>query len=336
MLALVNRTPYAAERAFVRDGDGVDHWVVAVRATFDLAAHRAVSLADEQPAPLLTPEYWGGPGVSSLRYESDVTLQKPSTDVLVNGAAHAPAGRPAKEVAARLRVGKVDKTIVARGRSFFFKSFVGVAETEPEPFEKMPLRYESAYGGTDTLAEDPREHRMDARNPVGVGFAARAEHLENRPAPTVVYAGVDPAKAGPAGFGALASYWSPRRELGGTYDQRWHDEQAPLLPKDWQPASLQCAPLDQRLDGHLRGGELVELTHLTPEGTLRFALPRIYLAFATHFGSRVEEHRSRLVTVVVEPDEARLVLVWQTSLRVPLRQIDHLDKTVITEKAYVR
>jgi hypothetical protein len=38
------------------------------------------------------------------------------------------------------------------------------------------------------------------------------------------------------------------------------------------------------------------------------------------------------VTVVVEPDERRLVLVWQSALRVPLRMIDHLDQTDIFVK----
>jgi len=37
MWALKNRTPYAAERTWVRDRSGAHHWIVAVKATFDLS-----------------------------------------------------------------------------------------------------------------------------------------------------------------------------------------------------------------------------------------------------------------------------------------------------------
>jgi hypothetical protein len=36
--------------------------------------------------------------------------------------------------------------------------------------------------------------------------------------------------------------------------------------------------------------------------------------------------------VLVEPDERRLVLVWQSALRVPAPDADYLDETEIVEK----
>jgi hypothetical protein len=207
--------------------------------------------------------------------------------------------------------------------------------TSPEPFISVPLRYENAYGGTDATSPNKSEHRADMRNPIGKGFAVRSSTLEHSPAPSILYDEGDLSKPGPAGFGALASYWSPRRELGGTYDDRWEREQRPLLPSDWNEESLLAAPKDQRTGDFLRGGERVEAAGMTPEGTLRFDLPRIFLGFTTHFGSVFEEHRGRLATVIIEPDDGRLSLVWQTTLRVPLRRMDHLDKTIIREKRYV-
>ena len=63
----------------------------------------------------------------------------------------------------------------------------------------------------------------------------------------------------------------------------------PRLPEDWDPRSLLCSPADQRPEGHLRGGEPVELENLTPGGKLSFTLPKVYL-FRTRIDNRTEEH----------------------------------------------
>ena len=48
MWALKNDTPYAAERTWVRDKQGMHHWIVAVKATFTIHDDGALTLADEQ------------------------------------------------------------------------------------------------------------------------------------------------------------------------------------------------------------------------------------------------------------------------------------------------
>ncbi len=335
MLQLANKTPYAAARAFARDMHGADHWCVAVKATFKVEESGALSLADDQLPPLFAPEYFGEDGASSIKYDADISLTKPATDVLVNATAHARGGRPVGELPVRLRVERIDKTIVVYGARVHYAGAFGLTATAPAPFARKEIRYEGAYGGTDMTSSDASRHRADMRNPIGRGFATSAAHLEQTLAPEFAYPNEDPSKTGPAGFGALASYWSPRRELGGTYDEAWSRNQKPLLPLDWDERSLLCAPQDQQCP-HLRGGELVELVNMSPEGVFRFDVPRVYLAFRTMFGSRHEEHRSKLVSLIIEPDDRRVCAVWQTSLRVPLRQMDHLDTTVIEEKRYVR
>lgn len=332
MLALQNRTPYTAERAFVRDKRGANYWVVAVKATYTFSAPGNLELAERQLPPVLAPEHWADPGTSSLRYESDLGLMKPSTDVLINGSAHAPRERAASEVQVRLRVDRVAKTLDVVGPRTFRRDRM----SDPLPFKQLPLRYEAAFGGIDRTSKDPREHLADMRNPVGVGFATQSAHLDGTRAPSVCYARSDPARGGPAGFSAIASHWSPRRELGGTYDDAWNSTQRPLLPLDWREESLLSSPADQRVDRYLVGGEPVELINMSPEGRLLFSLPKVYLTFSTYFGSKIQEHRSRLVTVIIEPDDRRVLMVWRTALEVPLRQIDYLDKTVIRQKPYLQ
>ncbi len=344
MWALRNSTPYAAGRNWTRDKRGVHLWLVAVTATFDVHPDGRLELSDAQRPPLLEPEYQGDPGASSLRLDSDLLAVKPGTDIVVDAHAHAPGGRPAIAVPVSLRVGPVEKTLVVHGTRAYFRSLMGISTSTPRPFMTAPIRYESAFGGTDTSHPDARKHRIDPRNPVGKGFAVDPDRLVNQSAHTIEYPKGNPAKPGPAGFGPIASFWSPRLELAGTYDAGWQSTKKPLLPDDYEERFALSAPADQRPPKPLRGGERVELVNMTPQGVLRFELPKIYLTFTTRFGRRREEHRATLTTVAVLAagsergvpiDEPRLAMTWQSTLKVPAREAEYLDQTEIGEKPFL-
>jgi hypothetical protein len=337
MWRLVNRTPYGAERNWIRDKSGTHHWLVAVRATFSIDHARPPVLADEQPPPILAPEHFGDPRSSSLRCDTDLLALRVATDVVLDASAHAPGGRPAGMVTTSIRVGDLQKTLCVHGeRVCFLGPAGGLATTSARPFTQRPIRYEVAYGGWDRSDPDPKRHRLEIRNPVGRGFALQTERLAEQLAPAVVYPGGDPAKTGPAGFGPIDPAWSPRRELAGTYDERWQQTKRPLLPDDYDDRFGQSAPVDQQVTPHLRGGERVELVNLTPDGLLAFDLPKLYFAFTTHFGSRSEEHRARLTGICIEPERLLISMVWQTALQVRPSDIDYLDQTVIRQKTYLR
>jgi hypothetical protein len=97
------------------------------------------------------------------------------------------------------------------------------------------------------------------------------------------------------------------------------------MPLDYDERHVLCAPVDQQSSAHLQGGENVELIHLTPSGVLRFALPRVTLRIHSFFGSKHREQTSRLATVLLEPDEGRLIMLWQSSLSVPEKDAEYLD-----------
>ena len=336
MWVLANETPYGAERNWIRDKDGRHHWVVAVQATFDLTEAGTVELATEQPAPPLEPAYWGKPGESSLRRDSEVLYRKPTTDVLVEGSAHAPGGRPAGSMEVSAIVGPIQKRLVVFGNRVYHDALGSGGTTSPTPFVTQPIRYERAFGGADLSHPDPSKQKLDDRNPVGKGVAMHPRTLVNTPAHTVEYPGRSVARAGPAGFGPIDPSWSPRRQLAGTFDAEWVRSRKPLLPADYDPMFGCSAPQDQRPPTPLRGGEPVELRGLTPSGLLRFRLPKVYLAYSTFFGRRRDEHRGHMSTVLLRPDDMQLVVVWQTTLEVAPRDSDYLDETRITEKPYVQ
>jgi hypothetical protein len=194
----------------------------------------------------------------------------------------------------------------------------------------MPIVYERAHGGVATHAEGEDPHRWDERNPIGVGYEAAPRSLVGRSAPNVEYA--NGREGEPAGFGPICAHWLPRRQWAGTYGKQWEKERKPFLPDDFDDRFFMCSPVDQRPDKHLLGGEEVEVHHMTPNGTLRFKLPRVVLGFDTRFHkSEPVLHRQVLHSVIVEPEHPRVCLVWQTSLQCHSKVLK-LDRTHVIEK----
>jgi len=332
MWQLENRTPYAAERNWVRDKQGAHQWIVAVKATFDVPQRGDLELADEQRPVLYAPEFNGEDGASSVRYEMDLGPLKPATDVWVNGHAVAPKERPVSELPISLRFGTINKTLLVRGDNVFHEGVGGLTTTAPRPFVRIPVTYERAYGGFDTTHPDATKHRMFEPNPVGVGYATRSAHLEHKPGPNIVFPGRSYASSTPAGFGAIAAYWAPRLALAGTYDGAWVENRKPLLPTDYDPKFTLCSPADQRTkEGYVLAGTRFELVHMTPSGVMAFTIPAVRLRFVTRFGTRREEHPGFLTSVVLDAEHEQVQFVWQSSLSVRPTQIDTLDQTSIEE-----
>jgi hypothetical protein len=308
MWTLDNCTPFAADRSFLRDDRGAEVFIVVVKATFDVRRGGALELAAAQAPVLHAPEYLGPPGGSSLYCDSDIVLGKTTVDVLVHGHVHAPGERPVPELLTELQVGAhllFRKAIRAVGPRRWEPARQGWRLSAPEPFVRIPLRYEQAFGG----AGDPR-------NPVGRGFIARVEDVPGSLAPLLE----DPderitdwqQRPRPAGFGPIAPHWSPRRELAGSFDEAWRRERMPLPPQGADPRHARSAPVDQQLA--LVGGEAVQLLHGTPGGHLRFTLPRIGLLLRSHIGARRVEHRPVLHTVLVDADREQVTIAWHSAL----------------------
>ena len=336
MWQLENRTPFAAERAWVRDRDGAEVWLVAVKCTFQVHANGATEVAAEQPPVLRGPQYCGEGGGSSIRFDADLVLTKTTTDIILVGHAYAPRGRPATDVQVDLCVGQLRKSL----RVFGDRRWGRLGPSAPEVFTAVPLVYERAYGGVDPKAPDPK-HGWEPRNPVGTGFAAERGHLDGVALPNIELPGKLIAdwddRPPPAGFGVIASHWQPRCAFAGSYDERWLKERQPLLPDDFDERFFQCAPLDQQSAEFLQGDEPVVLRNLTPTGELRFVLPRVQLSFETRFfdGEKRVHETSNLHTVILEPDLSRVSLVWHTALPCHTK-VQKLDRTVISSDSAPR
>lgn len=333
MWQIENRTPFAAERGWVRDRDGAEVWLVAVKATFDILPDGGTVPSSVQPPVLRVAEHHGEPGHSSIKYEADLVLTKRTTDIIVVGHAHAPGGVPVKELDVGFKVGPVQKML----RVFGDRHWGAFGATGAEPFVKMPLVYERAYGGVDRQSGSP-DKDWEWRNPVGTGFAVSGGNATGLVLPNVEHPddliGSWRDRPAPAGFGVVASHWQPRAGWAGTYDERWMKTRQPLLAEDLDDRFFQCAPADQQTPDFLLGGEPVVLLRMAPGGgDLRFNLPRLHLGFETRFtdGSREIHKQRRLHTVILEPDFPRVSLVWHTALPCHFK-VQKLERTVVTLK----
>jgi hypothetical protein len=336
MWQIDNRTPYAAERRWVRDREGAEVWLVAVKCVFDIQPDGTTKISGEQSPPNLVPKHLADPAQSSVLYDADLVLTKTTTDITVMGHAHAPGGRAVDQLDVGFRVGSVQKLL----RVFGDRTWNGSSATSPLPFERMPLTYERAFGGRDAGSPNP-DQDWDWRNPAGIGFCTSAARASGLALPNIEYPDQLISswsdRPVPAGFGPIAAHWQPRAVFAGTYDERWRKTRDPLLPDDFDDRFFQSAPMDQQPPQFLNGGEPVALKGLMPSGELQFHLPRVFLRLETEFTNGAEQthERPRLYSVIIEPDTPRVSLVFQSSLPCHHR-VHELLRTVVTTKPIIR
>lgn len=324
MLRIVNLTPFETDRAVLVDQHAHQVWVVIVKATFDLT-DSGVRLSDTQEPVCAAPKYVGAPGASSLVRDIEFVTDHPGTDITVNASAHAPREKAVPRLAVQVTVGPITKSLEVVGD----RAHRGWLAKSPEPFVRMPIRYERASGGRT----GPRDLDRDPRNPIGRGRPA-GDGSEVPLLPNIYARGPGAKETDPDGFGAIPASWSPRRELAGTFDDDWRSNRMPLWPHDFDPRYYLSAPAGLVAPRHLRGGERVELVNLSPHGTWDFKLPHYHIPTETFLGGHRFRRIAQLDRVIIEPDERRLIMVWRASLRCGVR-CREIDRTIVEFKPVV-
>jgi hypothetical protein len=305
MWNLANPSPYRADARIMWDRDGAETLVVLTKATWSVHPDGRCIPAENQRPILEQPRHAGAPGKSSLLGETDWLPSKPMTDVILLAHAYAPPGRRVDRTEIGLRVGPIQKRLKIVGDRRWTGGPPGFDHAEPQPFERIPLLWERAEGGT--RESDATRTVCDQRNPIGRGYyLAVGDMLAN-----VLSTGLS---GGPAGLLPIERHWLPRRSFGGTYDDDWRKHRHPLLPADFDEQFYQCAPADQQTSADLSDAP-VELENLTPTGRLRFRMPRMDLQINVEIGGGVEGVRPRLHTVCIEPDVPRVILTWHAAMR---------------------
>ncbi len=322
-----NHTPFAYESVVLTDEEGVPQFVPVVQASFSIEDSRELSLLEEQPEVNVGGEWYGDPVSTSLKLEPQIAFVKPATDVVLRGHAYAPAPG-ATETQVGIRVGPVSKVARVIGDRYLVRRSGTIGVSATQPFEKIPLVYERAFGGWDRRDPDPTQHRCEMRNPVGVGFRANAIADDDQvPLPNIEYA-EHPFRAygdapPPAGFGFLAANWAPRLTFAGTYDAAWDRQRKPLLPLDFDRRFFNAASVGLVTPAYLQGNESAIVIGASPRGRVAFDLPGIPppKCIVELRGRKRVTPAAHLDTVIVDMDRQVLTLTWRSHL--PVRNGPH-------------
>jgi hypothetical protein len=311
--------------------------VIALRGTFDLVASAPATMSAEQRPICMADEYFGEPESSSLRCESDLSVIKPATDIIMSGHARSLGGKPLPDWVVGLRVGEQLKGLRVTGPRQWRNGLGGWVLSKPEPTDQVPLRYELAFGGryllpqknkadTDVSQEEWEEYPL---NPVGCGFVSPQEFKSAKQIPAPQIEATDQpitqlnGRYRPEGFGPISRWWEPRYTHAGTHDELWQRDHYPDLPPDFNYAFYNGAHPDLIYRGgkpqgpaaHLQGDESYALLGLFDEGRFDGQLPGV--AFNCEIVDYTGAHRTLkpvLDTVIFDSDARTVSLVWRTTL----------------------
>ena len=321
MLQLINKTPYAPAMFLFPDEHGVDTMYAVAKATFDISTE-SPTLAETQTPVQLADEYFGEPGASSVKYASEAHLMKPGTDVVVVGEAVAPGGKAVLALDVVLAVDDRKQRIHVVGDRQWKGTGLKAWAGDPEPFSRMPLIYERAFGGMQSVerSDGTTEVYAEPANPVGVGFRGKRsfEEIQVEPVPNLEHPDAPvtapKSKGTPVGFGFVAPWWSPRIKYIGTYDAAWQRNRAPYLPKDFDNRFFNVAPAGWVFEAGLKGGEPVFIENMSDRGAQGFELPAVSVGFEVVVAGRTVRPEARLETVLIEPGEAKMCLTYRASV----------------------
>ena len=322
---LTNATKFPAAYTMGMEPSGRELLVVAVKATFTIPMDGRVSVPAKKQVSLVEADVFAGePGGSAPLYECDFAPKKPKCDVILNGTAYAPGGKPAEVVPVMLQVGSMSKSFNVVGNRAWVKDVFSWKATRPVPFAEMPISYANAFGGRDVSDPDETKHRWYEANHAGIGFHTNlyARLVEGKLLPNTEEIGKPVEKPDgkyrPMALGPIGRAWEPRYKLAGTYDQKWLDDVCPFLPADFKDEYYQCVPRDQQIP-YLKGGEEVVLVNLLPSGTLRFQIPELQIPVSFfHKDSGPAEIPAVCDTLTIEPDLGRYQMTWRSTI--PLRR----------------
>jgi uncharacterized protein YjbI with pentapeptide repeats len=269
--------------------DGFLRVTIAVKATF--------GLVPEGPARMIAPEeivardrHHEGNPASSVEAAGELAPYLPKVGVILVGHAYAPAGQPAPSVSAHLSIFReralLDKTVHVFGDR---------GGGSPAPFQRMPLRYERAFGGPS-----------DAENPVGTGA------LPGSPLPNLIDPR-DPLRR--AGFGPIAASWPSRSGLLDAEARAHLGGRVQDLGAGFPFGYFQPAPPDQQLEA-LEGDEWLILDGLHPTlPRVRSRLPSARgLARATSGSGPLQPVELAADLLVIDSDRQICSVIWRGHL----------------------
>lgn len=229
--------------------------------------------------------------------DHDLSPPKAAFDVMVAGHVTAPAGNPHAHIDAAIRVGDHIASLRAHPPRYWRLEWLDHRATPlGASVRRVPLCYAFAdwHGGfpIDRPCWLPWIEAMD--RPARPGRHARM----------------------PGGFGFWPESAAHRKPHAGTYDRAWDRERAPVLPVDFDTRFYNTAHPDAQLPHPPAAGAPIRLVHLAERPVIDCAFPSLeLLAQASGADGRTRAPLAlRPDTLILEPDQNRLSVVWRVLL----------------------
>lgn len=238
------------------DKEGREVFTNIVKGTFLFSKNQSLTIAEEQVPITMADEYWGEPGVTPVKYESDLALFKPTTDLILLGFAHHYKGKKIKKAHVSFGTGSIKKKATVETQQSTYRLPLYLLEN----FQRKRGLFKSKHGN---------------------------------------------------GFGFYPKQYKPRVQHAGTYDDRWRRERSPFLPEDFDYRFFQAAYPELITPTYLRGNERIFAENVSPDGPVWFDLPGLNISIKTIFEQKLIEKMVILDTVILEPEEMRVSLVWR-------------------------
>ena len=224
-------------------------------------------------------------------FPGDVPFLTGGIDVFVIGSVWQPGARPGTELTAEIRIGeRFLRRVTAIGDRRWLRQNGSLVPGPAEPFVSMPLSYERAFGGAVETGNGPCAWPA---NPAGKGFYMTPEQAEGQPLPNLedpehrivsIEDRPEPMATGPyPAQGSLLMEHAVELDLDSANPGLKRIR--PLMFNHAHPRMI-LAPADTPRDG-----EVVEITHASPGGALRFRMPG--LAFHARVAWKRGSTRSR-------------------------------------------
>ncbi|HVA11643.1 MAG TPA: DUF2169 domain-containing protein [Stellaceae bacterium] len=327
MQRITNLTPFPAGAKRTSRNPPASEMSLVVRGKFRLAPGEPTVLAGDdvfKQGPLTGDVFAEGDDdfTGPVAYASDFADFKPKTDILIAGDCCPPGGQPAVSCIATVMLGDWQKSLLAVGRRHWIDRSHA---SDPEPFLRMPITWENAYGGPGF-----------AQNPVGLGWG------EPRPdalLPTIGPAGDRvrmPEMTGiAASFRPLSPFWPQRRaKVGRNYGADYQRSRAPYFSDDFDWTHFNAAPEDQQLDGYLKGDEALRFVHLHSDAAdFTATLPAIRIrAFFHKIAGPFGEFAMHLDTVLADLNEGLLHLTWRGLIPVTTDDFSDIGSVLVAQE----
>ena len=321
MFQVLNNTPFQVAVSLGMDRFGANLAIAAVKATFEIPENGAVPKIAAEQLPICSgDEYVDLPTNSGVKYPTDLVPEKGHTDIGLLGCVHSPGGRPVTGMTASIRVGRYVKRLRVIGdRRWKQRLFIpGYHKGRPAFFVKMPITCDRLFGGTDISKKG--DHASFQPNPHGTGFLVNRKHVAGTKLPNFEDPGALIStwrqKPAPATFGFAGPAAEHRSKYSGTYDDKWKRSHAPLFPEDMDPRFFNSAQPGLITEGFLKGGEPVQLNHVSTRQQIEFMLPEYRINLNFRLGHEGVIKHAEMYTVVFEPEEGRFSMTWGAAIPV--------------------